>query len=156
MKKFIKLNCLFILLVLLSCSPKIIHSGYYSFESECLGIELDGSQTLKAWGRGKNRKDAVEQAKKNAVRDVIFKGIRKGSPECNLKPILVEVNAHERHEDYFNAFFADDGPYKDFITNDDRAPVEKHLAGNDLVCGVTVRVLRSDLKKQLEGDSILK
>ena len=156
MKKFIKLNCLFILLVLLSCSPKIIHSGYYSFESECLGIELDGSQTLKAWGRGKNRKDAVEQAKKNAVRDVIFKGIRKGSPECNLKPILVEVNAHERHEDYFNAFFADDGPYKDFITNDDRAPVEKHLAGNDLVCGVTVRVLRSDLKKQLEWDSILK
>ncbi|WP_321342965.1 hypothetical protein [uncultured Draconibacterium sp.] len=156
MKKFIKLNFLFILFFLLSCSPKIIHSGYYSFESECLGVELEGSQTLKAWGRGKNRKDAVEQARKNAVRDVIFNGIRKGSADCNLKPIILEVNAHERYEDYFNAFFADDGPYKDFITNDDRAPVEKHLAGNDLVCGVTVRVLRSDLKKQLKWDSILK
>ena len=48
-------------------------SSYHSFESECLGVELDGSETLRAWGRGKNRTDAIEQAKKNAVRDVLFK-----------------------------------------------------------------------------------
>ena len=32
-------------------------------------------RTLRAWGRGKNRTDAIEQAKKNAVRDVLFKGV---------------------------------------------------------------------------------
>jgi len=156
MKNTIKLGYLLLLIILVSCSPKVIHSGYYSFETECLGVELDGSQTLKSWGRGKNRKDAVEQAKKNAVRDVIFNGIRKGSPDCNLKPLLTEANAHEKYEVYFNAFFADDGFYKNFVTNDDRAPVERHTAGEDIVCGVTVRVLRSELKEQLKQDSILK
>ena len=54
------------------------NTGKISFESECMGVELDGSQTLKAWGTGRNYSDACEQAKKNAVRDVLFKGIKNG------------------------------------------------------------------------------
>ena len=59
-----KLGCL-LLLILAGCSSKKSVSSYHSFESECLGVELDGSETLRAWGRGKNRTDAIEQAKKN-------------------------------------------------------------------------------------------
>lgn len=73
-----KLGCL-LLLILAGCSSKKSVSSYHSFESECLGVELDGSETLRAWGRGKNRTDAIEQAKKNAVRDVLFKGVVAGS-----------------------------------------------------------------------------
>ena len=69
-----KLGCL-LLLVFAGCSSKKSVSSYHSFESECLAVELDGSETLRAWGRGKNRTDAIEQAKKNAVRDVLFKGV---------------------------------------------------------------------------------
>ena len=43
------------------------NAQFEKFETECLGIEGDGSQTLRAWGTGRNRADAVEQAKKNAV-----------------------------------------------------------------------------------------
>ena len=81
-----------------------------------MGIEHDGSQTLKAWGNGRNRLDAVEQAKKNAVRDVIFKGITEGNKECNIKPIIFEVNAEEKYENYFNSFFADGGAFKNFVS----------------------------------------
>ena len=49
-----KLGCL-LLLILAGCSSKKSVSSYHSFESECLGVELDGSETLRAWGRGKNR-----------------------------------------------------------------------------------------------------
>ena len=68
-----------------SCKPQKKIAGNYTYETECMGIEMDGSQTLKAWGYGKNRIDAVEQAKKNAVRDVLFKGIRNGKTECNIR-----------------------------------------------------------------------
>ena len=57
--------------------------GFYIIEPECLGVELDGSVTLRSWGTGRNRIDAVDQAKKNAVYHVLFKGIRKGNPECS-------------------------------------------------------------------------
>ena len=80
-------------------------SAYYEYDAECLGVELDGSQTLRIWGVGRNKKDAVEQAKKNAVRTVLFKGIHGGLSGCNTKPVILEVNAEEKYEDYFNAFF---------------------------------------------------
>ena len=40
-----------------SCRTNTIVSEEYAFmtfETECLGIELDGSQTLRAWGKGKD------------------------------------------------------------------------------------------------------
>ena len=86
--------------------------AFATFETECLGTELDGSQTLRSWGKGKDKADAIEQAKKNAVRDVIFKGINAGSGECSKKPLILEVNAQEKYEYYFNAFFKDGGAYK--------------------------------------------
>lgn len=95
-----KLGCL-LLLVFAGCSSKKSVSSYHSFESECLAVELDGSETLRAWGRGKNRTDAIEQAKKNAVRDVLFKGVAAGSRECSVRPLVTEVNAQERYAYYF-------------------------------------------------------
>ena len=65
-------------ILVLSCNPQKKTAGHYTYETECLGTELDGSQTLKAWGTGSNLEDASEQAKKQAIRDVIFKGINKG------------------------------------------------------------------------------
>ena len=96
MKKFIA--TLFVLVFTFSAKAQKKTAGYYAYKTECLGVELDGSQTLKAWGNGRNRADAVEQAKKNAMRDVIFKGIREGKQECNQKPLIFEVNAEEKHE----------------------------------------------------------
>lgn len=51
------------LLLLNSCRTTTLissESAYMSYETECLGTELDGSQTLRAWGKGKNRADAIE------------------------------------------------------------------------------------------------
>ena len=41
-------------------------AGNYTYDTECIGVEGDGSQTVKGWGSGRNREDAVEQAKKMA------------------------------------------------------------------------------------------
>ena len=133
----------------------------YNIETECMGVELDGSQTVKAWGRGKDRKDAVEQARKNAVRDVIFKGIRKGNSECNMKPLIIEVQAAEKYEDYFFEFFADGGKYAQFVSDVDESlfpkiKKDRRAQGSEVSYGVIIRVLRQKLKKQLKEDNILK
>lgn len=136
-------------------------AGNYGYKSECLGVEMDGSQTLKAWGNGRNRSDAVEQAKKNAVRDVIFNGISEGKKECNVKPLVFEVNAQEKYEDYFNAFFADGGAFKDFISLRDERILDKWSrdkkgARESVTHGLVVRVLRNELKQKLIADGIIK
>lgn len=132
--------------------------AFVQYETECLGVEGDGSQTLRAWGLGRNKSDAVEQAKKNAVYDVIFKGIKAGVAGCNTRPLIGEVNARERYEEYFDRFFMDGGEYKDYISGADEKRFSKSKSKNKVGAryGVTVRVLRSELRAQLKADGLIK
>lgn len=152
---------LFTGIIFISCNPQRQIAGNYNYETECLGVEMDGSQTIKAWGNGRNRTDAIEQAKKNAVRDILFKGVRGGKPECELRPVVSEVNAQQKYEDYFSKFFADGGTYKDFISKKDGSDLhlevvqERKKSGSQETYGVTIRVLRSELKAKMTEDKII-
>ena len=156
-----KLIIILLFIAITSCSGQKNVAGNYTYKSECMGVELDGSQTIKAWGNGRNRSDAVEQAKKNAIRDVIFFGISEGKSECNSKPLIFEVNAQEKYEDYFARFFADGGEYKNFISLRDeqifdKISRDKKKARESVTHGMIVRVLRNELKAKLILDGIIK
>ena len=123
----------------------------------CMGVELDGSQTLRVQGYGRNRSDAKEQAMKNAVWAVIFDGIREGAEGCNMRPLVAEVNAKERYEDYFNLFFADNGEHKKYVSLRD---TKKRSGGRSkdklgYAYDLTIRVLRSELKARLKADNLI-
>ncbi len=140
------------------CSAQKRIAGNYSYETECLGVELDGTQILKAWGYGSNKPIAIEQAKKNAIKDVLFKGIRNGKSDCSMKPVVLETNALENHEDYFNKFFSDGGDYLNFISQKDESKpknIDKKNARTGIEIGVVVGVLISDLKKKMIQDNII-
>jgi hypothetical protein len=161
MKKLIiySIGCL-LCTFLFSCNLSNNLGAHYTYETECLGSELDGSYTLKAWGIGRNAVDAFEQARKNAVRDVIFKGISKGKEDCQIKPILMEVNAYDKYRDYFNKFFADKGPYNKFVNYKDKRTgssiPERQRTNAEIKKGVIVRVLSAQLREKLIQDNILK
>lgn len=133
-------------------------SSYHKGNIECLEAELDGSLTLRVTGAGKNRSDAEEQAKKNAVYEIIFKGIVGSASGKITKPLVTEVNARERYEDYFDQFFADGGAYKKYVSKADakRSSKEKTKKKYENTCRLTVRVLRSELKLRLKEDGIIK
>jgi hypothetical protein len=145
-------------LLLVGCKAKSKIGANYSHEIECLGSELDGSVTLKSWGKGKNRNDALEQAKKEAINAVLFTGIRNGKQECDSRPILNAPNIRENKADYFNNFFKDEGDYKKFASNKDESFGKKEKEtgrDGDVMYGYVIRVMRSDLKKQMITDGIL-
>jgi hypothetical protein len=136
-------------------------NGNYNYKTSCVDVESDGSQTLLAWGKGRNRTDAVEQAKKNAVSDILFVGILDGNSVCTKRPLLPEVNARENYEDYFNAFFKDGGDFMKYVSlKDERIGDhifrDKKKSSNGINLSVVVRVLMPELKVQLKKDGILK
>ena len=148
------------LMAFVSCKSTSTAS-FYNHETECLDVEDDGSQTLKVWGSGNTRADAVEQAKKNAVRDVIFKAHFVGNGGCFDKPLLLEVNAQEKYEAYFNTFFKDGGEYRRFVSlKDERISSRinrKAVSNKDaMTYSIVLRVLRTNLKQKLTEDGILK
>ncbi len=166
MTNTIKISFLLIILCVFpigdSLAQRNSNVGRYTLEPECLGVEMDGSVTLRVWGTGRNRFDAVDQAKKNALRDVLFKGIRKGNSDCNPRPLVPEVNAEMKYEDYFNRFFSDrHDEYKKFVSGKDERIDNKIFRrrmgdSKSVTYSVIVRVQRARLKERLREDGILK
>lgn len=74
------------------------------------------------------------------------------------KPLVTEVNAQEKYQYFFNAFFSDNGDYKRFVSSEDKRSGSDMLAkGRTAVRTVsTVRILRSELQNYLIENNILK
>lgn len=125
---------------------------------ECLGVEGDGSQTVRVTGTGRNKADAEEQAKKDAVYAVIFDGIRSGAGGCDMRPLINEVNARRKYEDYFDIFFLDKGEYSKYVSMEDARRGSKIKSKNKYFKSyrITVRVLRPELKARLIADRVIK
>ncbi|MBQ7210463.1 MAG: hypothetical protein IJS05_06175 [Paludibacteraceae bacterium] len=163
MKKSFLFFSLGLLTVLLAACGSHRSQAYYDYESKVIATELDGSYTIRAWGRGRNAADAFVQAQKTAVYDVIFNQIQFATGTANttsgvLKPLLLEVNAKTKYEDYFNVFFADGGEYKNYCSlKEKRSLSTKYQKTNaQTQAQVTVCVFRKELKEKLIQDNILK
>lgn len=158
--KFIALGLCTAAIALTGCRGKQDISSSYSlfkFDTTCVSNNGDGTQTLRAWGTGPSIDVAIEQAKKNALNDVIFKGIP-GEKGCNQQPIVTEVNGRERYEEYFDRFFSDGGEYSNFVyetSSKDRSRVKSKSNSRENY-GVIVTVKRSALRDQLRQDGLIK
>jgi hypothetical protein len=143
--------------ILFTLMALFLAAGAFAQETECISKEMDGSLTLRVWGTGRNKTDALEQAKKQAVYDVLFKGVTRGNTDYNMRPIMTEVNARQRYQDYFDIFFMDRGEYRKYISMEDKRAGSTRTRRNyrDVTVGTTVRVLVPQLRARLKEDGLL-
>lgn len=126
--------------------------SHYQNKTSCIQDKMDGSFVLKAWGKGKDKTEALDQAKRNALNDVIFNGIH-GGEFCKFMPLVSEVQAKEKYSSYFYNFFQKD--YKKFIKIED-SPKKRMKSKTATNYGFNVIVLREELKIKLKTDNIIK
>lgn len=158
MKRILFLLTFIPLLVLSGCGVKS-SQAYYSYDSKIISSEKDGTYNIRACGRGRNAVVAYKEAQKQAVYDVVFNGVTSGNGQINnLKPLMLDMNAKEKYEEYFNAFFADGGEYTKYASLKDRRILSSDFNRNkqQVVAQVSVTVDRAALKKKLIEDNILK
>ncbi len=131
--------------------------AYVPFSTECISVPGDGTEILRVWGQGKDKSEAIDMAMRNAVNDVLFKGVSAGAGQCDKRPVMLEVNARERYTYYFDPFFAKKGAYTKFVTlHENRTSRIKAQSTTLQAYGVVVSVNRSALRQQLITDGILK
>ena len=158
MKRFILVALAIASLVLVGCGVRSSQT-FYNYDSHIISTELDGSYNIRAFGRGRNAVVAYDEARKQAVYDVLFNGVQSSNSRVSsLKPLMLEVNARERYEDYFNAFFADGGAYREFTSlHDTRSLTENwHNSKLQVLVQVSITVDRKGLKQKLIEDNIIK
>ena len=132
----------------------------WRYEVEAVGIGIQGTYQIKVWTYSKNAKIAIEQATKNAVHAIIFKGFPNKGRIQGQKPLVRNPNIEQEKAKFFKVFFKDGGKFQKyvFLANNgaialgDRIKIRKR----SYKIGVVVSVNVAGLRKYLEEVAIIK
>ncbi len=131
----------------------------WRYEIEPVGVGTQGTYLVKVWSYSKKSQVAIDQAKKNAIHGIIFRGFTGINGVPGQKPLAREPNLEQSQESFFKTFFNNGGDFMRFvsITNDGSiAPEDRLKVGKEYKLGVIVSVNVSELRKYLEDKGIIK
>lgn len=157
MKKLSFMLIAAVLIGLASCGPKR-SQAYYDKPSQVMSATAEGTYIIRVQVRAKDAVVAFTEAQRKVVKEVIFDGVQAAnSGMTDLKPLCFDKNAREKYEDYWNAFFSDEGPWKEFTSYKDRRATSTRYErdGRLMVETGTVTIDRAALKKKLQADGII-
>jgi hypothetical protein len=126
------------------------------YEVQFLKTAVEGTILFKIYSYGKNEDDCIANAKRNAIKAIIFNGI----PGSDLqKPLVTDIEALTTHKDYFTIFFQNKGKYLQYVSlstdgsidSNDRLKVGKYIK-----VGIAVLVQKTALRNELEKAGIIK
>jgi hypothetical protein len=87
--------------------------GAYTYKTSAVSI-IDSKLLVTSFGQGQTKKECLNNAIVNALRDVIFKGVMDGNPNTKQPPVLGKVNAEKTYNEFFNSFTSADGKYLNY------------------------------------------
>ncbi len=131
----------------------------FRYEVEAVSIGTQGTYLVKVWTYSVKPQLAIEQAKKNAVHGIIFKGFPSKGRVSGQKPLAQDPNLEVEQKAFFDGFFEDGGKYMKFVTltNDGAIAAEDRLKiGGEYKIGVVVSVNVAALRKDLEDAGVIK
>lgn len=155
------LACMLTLTVSLSAQNRRADKDTQSwvYEIEPVSVGSQGTYLIKVWSYSKRPVVAIEQAKKNAVHGIIFKGFMGKQGVPGQRALSSNPNLEMEQEIFFKNFFAEGGKYMKFVnvTNDGAIAAEDRLKmGREYKIGVIVSVNVAGLRKDLEEAGILR
>lgn len=126
----------------------------WRYEIECEGNGSQGTYLVKVWSYSKKQATAANQAVKNAVHGVIFKGVAGGGGCASQKPLASSPGVQYDYADFFDRFFAEGGEYAKYASV---VGVPEYIKiGKEYKAGVVVSVAKDQLRKDLESAGIIK
>jgi hypothetical protein len=133
----------------------------WRYELEGVQQGVSGTYLIKVWQYSKKPKIAIEQAKKNAVHGIVFKGYSaakdgrlSGQPALTNNP-----NLDQEKKEFFDDFFSDNGKYMKYVNIAGDGAVaagDRIKVGKEYKIGVIVSVRTQALRKDLESAGIIK
>lgn len=135
------------------CSPKNPLANQREVVAVTTAKSESGYVYLRATGFGKNTKESQNEAIRNALSAVMFKGI----PNSSVKrPLVNQPGARQLHRDFFDGFFADNGQYLDYVVVLSTLSPERIRVKSGVQKTIQLKLQYGMLQKMLEQQGIIK
>jgi hypothetical protein len=125
-----------------------------AFEVSCEAVGVEGVQVLQVYGVARNDRDALLEARRNAVRALLFRGV--STRVCTVPPLLRPAQLTSEADEYFARFFARGGLYLSYVEFAGDEVESRVTIGRDVKIGTTVVVNRRRLLQDLEQAGIIR
>jgi len=124
-----------------------------AYEVSCEAVASRGNQMLQIFSIGKNEQDALREARRNAVRALVFRGVQTSA--CDVPALLRPEDFSVEADKYFDTFFREGGPYLSYVAFAGDEVESQVRVGKQVKIGTTVVVQRERLRRDLESAGIL-
>ena len=113
----------------------------------------NGILAVEASGFARKKAKAKQEAVRGALSKILFQGLPGSSVQ---RPIVTAANARQVHRDYFDRFFAEGGPYRDFVRTYNIDPRNTSRNGKYYNVALRMDIDYRALQRKLEQDGIIK
>ena len=125
-----------------------------NFDVEFVRTGKDGTTLFKVRSIGRNSEQAIVNAKSDAIKAILFRGI----PNSDLvNPLISSNEIIEKNDNFFQLFFKNE-KYLDYLINSN----EDNILGEDrikvdgkYIIGLIVSVNKKQLREYLENNNII-
>lgn len=133
----------------------------WKYEMQCAGVSGEGSYLVKVFTYSKRPNFPFEQAKKNAIHGILFKGVPgdRAKKCAEIRPMISNLNAEVEHEAYFKEFFENGGKYMKFVGNSTNGmldPNDVMKVGKEYKIGALIVISKDMLRRELEDAGIIR
>lgn len=159
MKKILTI-CLGLLLMVPAFGKNDKQAPKWRYEIEAaVGQAANGAALVRVWSYSSKANLPEGLAAKNAIHGILFKGYPASTTGTRLagrEPMIADAAAEAAHQAYFDAFFANGGPYTRYVsTIGNGIPEPPIKVGKEYKIGLTLLVMVDQLRKRLEEDKII-
>jgi hypothetical protein len=120
------------------------------FQTQCVTLNTDGYIVLKVWSPRKGNKYKLNQARKDAVKAVLFAGLGGGGNCTSQNPLLNSADERDKFHQIHKSFFSRNG---DWLMYTNSSNVNYDAKGNRIY---EISVSKEQLRKNLENQEIIK
>lgn len=162
MRAFVKRTLMFLCMIApVSCGvQKAAISNIAAGENliEYVGMTDKGECIITATGRGEDSSGAARAVQEKVVQAILFSGINgnEANRVKSLAPMVSDKDALNTHSEYFKSFFSPSGLYSKFIRPMPGVLPKTVRTGGGYKVTNTYIVDKNALRKELEGNGIIK
>jgi hypothetical protein len=147
---------LFIIALISIHAAEAMSAGPPDYQTECVSLSSDGYVIIKVWNVRKGVKYKLKQARKDALKTILYVGIAPGGSCMTQSPLLNNNEERQNFNAIYKSFFSWNGDWLIYTNSANSKLIQPYKEKSKKIRIYEIAVAKNQLRKNLEENNIIK